>query len=62
MKEYIFTFGFGQKYQGCYHAVEAKDADEARKVMIGKFGTQWSMQYDSRDAAGVEKFNLKEIK
>lgn len=62
MKEYIFTFGFGQKYQGCFYVVEAKDADEARDTMINRFGTQWSMQYDSRDAAGVEKFNLKEIK
>lgn len=62
MEEHIFTFGFGQKYQGCYHVIKASSSDAARKQMNDKFGSQWSMQYDSRDAAGVERFNLKEIK
>lgn len=62
MNEYIFTFGFNQKHEGRYHVVRANSRDEARDIMVMRFGTEWSMQYDSREDAGVERWGLKEIK
>jgi len=62
MTEYIFTFGWGQSYENCFHAIKAADPDEARKTMMQRFGMKWSMQYDSRERAGVKKFKLREIK
>lgn len=63
--EYVFTFGFGQVYQNGYHVIEADSSEQARHIMHEKFGSKWSMQYDApnaREKAGVNKFNLKEIK
>lgn len=62
MREYIFTFGFGQKHQGGYHAIEAQSADEARDIMMERFGNKWAFQYTSREAAGVEEHGLFEVK
>jgi len=62
MKEFIFTFGFGQVHQGGFYAIKAENASEAREIMVRRFGLKWSMQYDSREKAGVDRFNLKEIK
>ena len=62
MKTWYFTFGFGQPHENCYHAIEANSSDEARKKMFERFGAKWSMQYDSAEQAGVERFNLQEIK
>lgn len=62
MTEYIFTFGCGQLHENGFHAIEAESWSEARKIMIGRFGIKWSMQYDSRKRAGVDRFNLREIK
>jgi hypothetical protein len=64
MNEYIFTFGFGQNYANGYHAIQAKDSQDARQTMMDKFGTRWAFQYDApnaREKAGVERFKLKEI-
>lgn len=62
MTEYIFTFGAGQEYENGYHAIEAEDWEKAREIMVGRFGVKWSMQYNSRERAGVDRFNLREIK
>lgn len=64
-REYIFTFGMGQKYENCFHAIQADNAQAARDMMFQKFGSAWSMQYDApnaREKAGVDRWNLKEIK
>lgn len=61
MKTYYFTFGCGQVHAGCYHAIEAEDSSAARDEMFEKFGDKWSMMYDSAEAAGVERFNLRRI-
>lgn len=61
MTEYIFTFGFGQNYENCFYVIKAANPDDARTTMIERFGNKWAMQYDSRERAGVEKFNLREI-
>lgn len=60
--EYIFTFGCGQLHENGYHAIKAESRSVARKIMIGRFGIKWSMQYDSREQAGVDRWQLKEIK
>ena len=62
MAKFYFTVGFGQPREGGYHVIEAEDSGEARKQMFRNFGDKWSMQYDSAEEAGVEKFNLREIK
>lgn len=58
----IFTWGFGQKYPNCYTIIEAPTRGECRAEMFRQYGTKWSFQYDSEEAAGVKKYNLKEIK
>lgn len=63
--EYIFTFGFGQGRDNCFYAIIADNSDDARKRMFDVFGSKWSMQYDApnaRNKAGVDKFNLSEVK
>lgn len=62
MKKWYFTFGFGQPHENCYHVIEAENSNEARNKMFERFGKKWSFQYDSAEAAGVERFNLREIK
>ena len=62
MKKWWFTFGCGQPHENCYHVIEAENSNEARKKMFERFGTKWAMQYDSAEDAGVEEFNLTEIK
>lgn len=62
MKKWYFTFGFGQPNQNGYHIVTAQDREQARAEMFRRFGQKWSFQYDSPQAAGVEKFGLHEVK
>ena len=62
MKKYYFTFGFDQGNNHCYIIIEAENREEARRKMCRRFGSQWGFQYDSAEEAGVEKFNLREIK
>jgi len=57
----IFTFGFGQKNEGCYTIIKGKTKDECRQKMFEKYGQEWSFQYDSEEKAGVSRFNLKKI-
>lgn len=61
MNEFIFTFGFGQKHENGFHAIRAENWGEARRIMFDRFGAKWSMQYESRDRAGVDRYRLKEI-
>jgi len=60
--KFYFTFGFGQPYENCYHVIEAKNSEKARVEMFRRFGQKWSMQYNTAEEAGVEKYHLKEIK
>jgi len=62
MAKYYFTFGFGQPHENCYHVIEAANSVDARAEMFRKFSDKWSMMYESAEEAGVEKFNLREIK
>ena len=62
MKKYYFTFGHGQSPGfGYYLIIEAEDPDSAREKMHKRWGVKWSMVYASAEAAGVERWNLKEV-
>ena len=60
--EYIVTFGAGQVHQNCFIRVRACDEMEVRRFMKAHFDNKYSHIYESEDAAGVERFNLREIK
>lgn len=66
--EHIFSFGHGQLHPETglslahrFVAIRAESADAARAVMVAHFGQRWSFQYASREAAGVEKYELQEL-
>lgn len=64
-KEYIFTFGAGQAHANKYYVISAPDAATAASRMREVFGIKWSMQYCpplAREKAGVDQFNLTELK
>jgi hypothetical protein len=60
-RDWYFTFGCGQAYAGHYHKIYGT-FEFAREKMFHRFGAKWSMQYKSAEDAGVERFNLKEVK
>lgn len=59
--DWFFTFGSGQANAGCYHKIRGT-SESARQAMFDRFGPKWSMQYDSAEAAGVERWKLTEVK
>lgn len=61
MKKFYFTFGFGHEHENGYHVIESDCKSNARAEMFRRFGDKWSFQYDSSEAAGVERFNLHEV-
>lgn len=60
-QEWIFTFGFDHKFPGGFVAIWGT-AESAREEMFRRYGRGWSMQYSSREEAGVYQFGLQEIK
>jgi len=60
LREWIFTFGFGQPHANCFTRIVGT-RESARAVMIRRYGWKWFMQYDSEDKAGVKERNLEEI-
>lgn len=60
-QDWYFTFGCNQAHEGYYHVINGTK-DEAREKMFQRFGAKWSMMYESAEAAGVKRFNLKELK
>jgi hypothetical protein len=60
-QDWYFTFGCGQPHENCYTVIHGEH-DKARLEMVRRFGWKWCMQYPSAEAAGVEEFNLKEVK
>lgn len=58
----VFTFGVGQAHASGFVELPFEvDASEARELMVEMFGRHWSFEYDSREAAGVEKYGLREV-
>ena len=64
---WIATFGFGQtdgagrSLAGCYVEIEAPDRETARAEIIALRGAKWSFLYDSPEAAGVSRFQLRRV-
>lgn len=68
----LFTFGFGQtdpltgeSLADCYVWVEAADLGVARQLMLNRFGGEhvgnWAFDYPDGEAAGVDRYGLREI-
>lgn len=51
MKNYYFTFGYGQKHECYYVKIIAESHSDARKTMMMMHGEDWAFQYDE------EQFN-----
>ena len=60
-QDWYFTWGFGYEYPNCYYIIHGTFGS-ARERMFEVFGPKWAFQYRSADEAGVDRFNLKEIK
>jgi len=59
--DWIFTFGHGQQHFKCYCVIHGTFIS-AREKMFEHFGPKWCFQYTSKEAAGVDKWNLTELK
>lgn len=66
-RDWIFTFGYGHtdprsgtSLAECYCVIHGTFR-EARREMVEMFGVKWAHQYESRDAAGVDRFGLRPI-
>jgi hypothetical protein len=67
-RDWIFTFGFGhtnpetgESLAQRYVTVLDADVNKSREIMYRHFGNKWSMQYPTKEAAGVEKYGLTEL-
>lgn len=60
-QDWIFTFGCGQVHAGHYTVIHGT-FHSSRERMFELYGQKWSMQYPSKEAAGVEEYHLKELK
>ena len=65
-QDWYFTFGYGHDPEGrpgaVSYAVFHGTYGEARAKMVERFGTKWAFQYESAEAAGVERWNLERIR
>lgn len=63
-REWIFTFGFKHIHSGTQmrdRFVRIRGTfEDARAVMVQRFGKTWAFQYESEEEAGVQKFGLRE--
>ena len=60
-REWIFTFCIDHAHPNRFVVIKGTFGF-ARERMFSKFGPRWGFQYPSREKAGVERFNLKEVK
>lgn len=61
LKKWWFTWGSGQEHDNCYTIIEAGSWSQAREIMFKAWGPKWCGQYDSAEAAGVERWRLRYI-
>lgn len=65
--EYIFTFGSnhvtqdGMSLGNYYCVIRSSDEKEARDEMFKCRGDKWAFCYKSKEKAGVQRFNLREV-
>jgi hypothetical protein len=60
-QDWYFTFGYGHNPGIGYYAVYHGTFSEAREQMVRDYNDKWSFQYPSAEAAGVDRFNLKQV-
>lgn len=60
-QDWYFTFGSGHEQSGRYVKIYGV-FEEARAEMVRRYGTKWSMQYASAEDAGIQQWNLTELK
>lgn len=60
-RDWVFTFGQEHGYSNCYIVIPGT-ISSSRDQMQSLFGSRWAFQYPSKATAGVERFNLKEIR
>jgi hypothetical protein len=59
-KEFIFTFGYGQiPGIGWFCRIRAESFEKAREIMHSRT-RRYCGQYESEEAAGVERYGLRE--
>lgn len=68
MESWIFTFGFdhhhpetGEPLRNHYIEIRAPTEAQARQAMFDTFGAKWSMEYTTKDEAGVDRFGLRPL-
>jgi len=61
VRDWIFTFGVGQGYAGRYIVINGT-FNYARNAMFERHGEHWSMQYRTKEEAGVDRHKLVELK
>jgi len=57
---WFFTFGLDHGYANCFIKILGT-INTSRDTMTRLFGSKWAFQYPSAKAAGVKKWNLREI-
>lgn len=60
-QDWYFTFGCGQEHSNKYVKIHGTFS-EARAEMYSRFGTKWSMQYESAEEAGIKQWGYEELK
>ena len=60
-QEYICTFGVNHPLGGCYVVLGVATEADARREMFGMYGSRWAFVYNNREAAGVERYGLREV-
>lgn len=60
VKDYYFTFAQDSELKNHY-IIFHDTYSAARDRMIALFGRSWAFQYFSRESAGVDRYNLKQI-
>lgn len=58
LNTYYFTFGYGQKHEGYYQPIMAKDKAIALKKMVEIYKTKWAFQYDEKEWESCKKYYI----
>ena len=59
-EEWIFTFMQKDERKNNFVIIKGSYG-EVRAEMFKRFGDKWAFQYGSKEEAGVDNFNLKEL-
>jgi hypothetical protein len=66
--ERVFTFGHGHTNPKTgkdlfnhYVVINANTAEQCRMKMLNHFGGQWAFEYRTCEAAGVERWGMREL-